>query len=170
MPHNSNCYGCNDCNCSCKKTKCCIVAFAPKVVFLSQPITKSFNQLDGETTLFETIVPLSGTKQLMVDSTMSGELVTSDNGVVVTYRLYIDGRQGAQAGFEGETASSSPSLQTCSITFGSNLSHTNKPNVAVKLTGRVTGATGATCPACNFDNTIQSFRGSKGVFLRILVF
>lgn len=168
--HNTNCSGCNSCNSSCKKTKCCVVAFAPKVVFLSQPDNKSFNQLDGETTIYEITVPLTGTRQLMVDATMSGELVTSDDGVTVTFRLYIDGRQAAQCGYEGETATSSPSLQTCALTFGSNMAHTSKANVTVRLTGRVTGGTGSACPACNFDNTVQSFRGSKGVFLRILVF
>lgn len=164
------CSNCCKSKCCCKPTKCCVVAFAPKVTFLSLPENKSFNQLDGEVTIYQITVPLSGTKQLMVDASLSGELVTTDEGVTVTFRLYIDGRQAAQAGYEGETAASSPSLQTCGITFGSNMAHTSKANVTVRLTGRVTGGTGSACPACNFDNAIQSFRGSKGAFLRILVF
>lgn len=152
------------------KEKCCVIAFAPKVVFLSAPVNKSFNQTNGEVTLFETIVPLTGTKQVMIDTALFGELITSDDQVTVTYRLYINGRQAAQGGDNGGTAVSSPFLLPVTIPFGSNMGSTTTTNITVRVTGRITGGTGSTTPAVNFDNTIQSFRGSKGAFLRILVF
>lgn len=167
---NPNCRNNSKCDPEPTSTKCCIVAFAPRIHFFSQPRVKSFNVQDGETTLFCEKLILNGTKQLMIDTSITGELVTCDNGVHVIYKMYVDGRQACQSGYEGDPAIHAPALQSVSMTFGSNMCHTNKSSVTVKITGRMVGGTASTCPSWNCDNKAQSFLGAKGCFLRVLVF
>ena len=160
---------CND-YCDCCQPKCCVISFAPRVYFFSLPKIKTWGINDGEVELYNEIVCLSGTKQIMVDASVTSGIVPSDNNVWVVYRLYVGGRQAAQGGYEGETAASSPSMQNVAITFGSNMSSTNSPNTTVRLTAEIKGPASAICYKANVDNKIGSFRGAKGAFLRIAVF
>jgi len=114
-----------------------------------------------EVVLFDESVKLAGDpiQVVLIDTAISAE---TNNPGYNTYRLYIDGQQKTQGGFQD----SGNNLGSVSLTWAEHASC--KHQLCVKVTAQLV-TTGSQVTS-NVDNNIGNFRGSKGATLRIVTF
>ena len=142
-----------------------MTTISPNINMFSKPLVKSFTNTDGEVNIYNERIQLTGTNNVIVNTSITGELVPSDKDIYVVFKLYINGRQATQSGFEGEIIPKAYSLENTAMVYSVNFGLTNAPKVSVRLTGQVIGPD---CHTCIIDNSIGAHRGAKGAFLQIM--
>ena len=138
-----------------------------RVEFFDDPKVKEWSNIgpiDG-VILFKKKIYLGKHKYLLVDSAIAAEIVKNPDNIspphpYLTYKLFVDGIQRAQAGYESESTIFAPNLETSSLIWGGKIKH--KKCITIKVTAKLTNNGTA-----NVDNLIGEFKGSKGAFLRV---
>lgn len=159
--------------------RCCNcnnVTKGPLVSYHNKPCKKTWSLSDGEVTLFNVWVKLTGNKQLLVDANIAAEISPSAPEVYNMYKLYVDDKPVAQAGYEADDEAAGPNLETSSINWGKNFNapanccepHCSCPCVKVKLTAQIKGPAGGPNFASNVNNQSGNFKGAKVASLRTL--
>lgn len=138
-----------------------------KVCFFNNPLTSVWTFADREVILFEKTVKLSKAKCFNVDALISAEIGGSGN---VVYRLYVDGCQVTQAGFEPDAVDYEANLGSVSLNWGGCFPCDSCVNV--KLTAQlnfdIVNTFNENDPiTANVDNNISQFQGAKCATLRI---
>lgn len=135
-----------------------------KVYFFNTPLITSWTPASGEVILFKKYVKLYKSNSFLLDTSITAEI--TDAGFN-TYRLYIDGVQKEQSGYEAEAPQFAPNVDTCSMTWGGSFKNDNC--VEIKITAQLTAEAGSQPSIMSdIDNTIGQFQGTKGAFLRVV--
>jgi len=155
------------CDC-CKKKK---VHFNPK------PQVSSWTVQDAEVTLFEECIRVHCDSEATADVSIAAEIVNNDviSGVYNVYRLYINDKLVSNSGYEAvrnQFYGENPSLETSNLIWGGCArDHCScDKNLRVRVTAQLTElSTPAPGASSNVSNTVGSFKGAKGAFLRVLL-
>lgn len=185
-------------NCKQKKSNecssCVTKSKRKQVYFFNFPIATNWTINDGEVTLFDESIPICNEVEALVDASIAAELTFPEAalGVFNTYRLYINGNQVSQSGYETDVLEVfGPNLETANLIWGGSfynsfdpcnpcnahkITYTNNNSCCPKfLKVRVTAQIRGTeipvnvIPTSNVNNNIGNFQGAKGAFLRIYI-
>lgn len=131
---------------------------APPIFFSNVPMALSYGTV--ETTLFDEKFLLPGGKIGTIFATFTISSERTFNGLD-TYRLYVDGTQIVQGGYDSEGPTFAPDLSASMLIW--NEQRKGGP-VSIRVTAQ------SSSQPSNIDNSIGNFQGAKGASLRILFF
>lgn len=165
----------------CYKCGCDKKCVKKQIYFFNDPIKKSWVIADNEVVLFDRKICLSDEQQAMVDVSIASQIVnpTGDNSTVNAYnvyKLYINGEQVSQSGYEAESDTFAPNLETSNLIWGGCINQDCNnccgPSLHVRVSTQLISSGSGTAPATvssNIDNSNGSFLGAKGAFLRVFI-
>jgi hypothetical protein len=147
------------CNSNCCKSS---------IKFTKNPIINNWNVNDGEVTLFEEVICISGCRQLIIDAVITAEImgIPASTTAYNTYRLYVGCSQVCQSGYEAEQDTHGPNLSSASLIWGGSASC--QKSVSVRVTAQLTHNSESLITSNINNGGLTNFIGSKGAFLRVI--
>lgn len=151
------------------------MSLKPTVKLITRP--KNFSWLPNKKTIvFEEMICLEKCRSLVVDCHISAEISnlvpnpnTGNASAYNVYKLFIDGVQVGQSGFEAEADKYAPNLGTASLMWSGSVSCYSCINVKVTAELKVTDASDVYIPISNINNALGGFQGAKGASLRLMI-
>lgn len=131
---------------------------------------KNFSWLPNKPTIiFEELICVEKCRSLVVDCHITAEISNVAASAYNVYKLYIDGIQVDQSGFEAESDQYAPNLSHAALMWSGNTSC--KSCITVKVTAelKVTSTSNINIPISNINNAMGAFNGAKGASLRLMI-